>query len=224
MTGALLVFAKEPRPGAVKTRLCPPFTPEQAASFYESLLDDVLDASAAAAARLGLTPILCVTPPAARERVARRAPGSFASLPQRGPDLGARMAAALDDAAALGHAPLLLRGSDSPLLGEETFVAALAALARVDLALAPDRDGGYNLVALRRPARGLFAHPMSTARVLDDTLAQAARLGLRAELLAPGFDLDRAEDLALLARARAEGRAGGCPRALDWLDRNRLWG
>jgi rSAM/selenodomain-associated transferase 1 len=224
VTGALLVFAKEPRAGDVKTRLCPPFTPEEAASFYESLLDDVLETSAAAAGRLGLAPILCVAPAEARDRVARRAPAAFASLPQRGPDLAARMAAALADAAALGHAPLLLRGSDSPLLGEETFAAALRALEQADLALAPDRDGGYNLVALRRPAPGLFEHAMSTERVLGDTLRQAERLGLRVELLSPGFDIDRAADLALLAAARAAGRAGACPRTLAWLDRHRLWG
>jgi hypothetical protein len=224
VSGALLVFAKEPRPGAVKTRLCPPFTPEQAASLYASLLADVLEASAAAAGRLGLAPILCATPPEACEAMARSAPAAFRTLPQRGPDLAARMAAALEDAAALGHAPLLLRGSDSPLLGEESLAAALGALRRADLVLAPDRDGGYHLVGLRRPAPGLFDHAMSTASVLEDTPASAARLGLRSELLAPGFDVDRAADLALLAEARAAGRAGICPRTLAWLDRHRLWG
>jgi rSAM/selenodomain-associated transferase 1 len=223
VSGALLVFAKEPRAGAVKTRLCPPLTPEQAASFYASLLDDVLEASAAAAARLGLAPLLYATPAEACERMARRAPPAFRTRAQRGPDLGARMEAALAGAAALGHEPLLLRGSDSPLLGEETLAAALAALRRVDLVLAPDRDGGYQLVGLRRPVPGLFDHPMSTASVLDDTLARAARLGLASDLLAPSFDIDRAEDLALLAEARVAGLATGCPRTLAWLDHHGLW-
>jgi rSAM/selenodomain-associated transferase 1 len=223
VSGALLVFAKEPRPGAVKTRLCPPFTPEQAASFYACLLADVLEASAAAAAELGLAPILCVTPEEACERVARGAPPAFRTLPQRGEGLGARMERALADAAAGGAAPLLLRGSDSPILGAETLAAALEALGRADLALSPDLDGGYNLVALRHPAPGLFDHPMSTATVLEDTLASARRLGLRAERLAPGFDIDTAADLEHLARARREGRAAGCPRTLAFLDRSGLW-
>jgi uncharacterized protein len=221
--GALLVFAKEPRPGAVKTRLCPPFSAQQAADFYACLLADVLETSGAAAARLGLAPILCVEPAEACERVAAGAPAGFAVLPQRGPDLGTRMEGAFADAAALHAGPLLLRGSDSPLLGEATLAAALAALANADLALSPDLDGGYNLVALRRPAPGLFAHAMSTATVLADTLANAARLGLRGALLEPGFDLDTAADLAHLARARDEGRAGACPRSLAFLDRERLW-
>ena len=223
MRGALLVFAKEPRPGEVKTRLCPPFSAEQAASFYACLLADVLETSAAAAERLGLAPILFVAPAEACERVAASAPAPYRVRPQRGPDLGARMEHAFEDAAALHAGPLLLRGSDSPLLGEETFAAAVAALAGADLALSPDQDGGYNLVALRRPARGLFEHAMSTATVLADTLANAARLGLRAALLEPGFDVDTAADLAELARARREGRAGACPRSLAFLDRERLW-
>jgi hypothetical protein len=89
--------------------------------------------------------------------------------------------------------------------------------------LSPDRDGGYNLVGLARPAPGLFAHAMSTASVLDDTLGRARALGLRAELLAPGFDIDTAEDLALLAEARRRDPALPCPRALAYLDAHGLW-
>lgn len=223
MSGALLVFAKEPQPGAVKTRLCPPFTAEEAADFYACLLADVLEASAAAAARLGLAPLLFVAPAEACARVGAGAPAVYRCLPQRGPDLAARMEAAFADAAALCEGPLLLRGSDSPILGAETLAEALAALAGADVALCPDQDGGYGLVALRRPAPGLFDHPMSTASVLADTLASAGRLGLRAALVAPGFDIDVAADLALLARARDEGRAAACPRSLAFLDRRRLW-
>jgi rSAM/selenodomain-associated transferase 1 len=223
LSGALLVFAKQPRPGAVKTRFCPPFTAEQAAAFYACLLDDVLETSAAAAARLDLAPILYATPAEACAALAEQAPAGFRTLPQRGPDLAARMESALAESAAAGFAPLLLRGSDSPLLGETTLRAALDALAGADLAICPDLDGGYNLVALRRPAPGLFQHAMSTAAVLEDTLANARRLGLSARLLEPGFDLDAAADLAHLAAARREGRAGDCPRTLAFLDRHGLW-
>ena len=223
MKGALLVFAKEPRPGAVKTRLSPPFSAEQAAAFYACLLGDVLEVSAAAAARLGLAPFLYVAPAEACAAVAERAPAGFGARAQRGADLAARMAHALAETASAGYAPLLLRGSDSPLLGEATLAAALAALEEADLALCPDLDGGYNLVALRRPVPGLFDHAMSTATVLADTLANARRLGLEARVLEPGFDVDTAADLSHLARARSEGRAAGCPRSLAFLDRHALW-
>jgi glycosyltransferase A (GT-A) superfamily protein (DUF2064 family) len=89
--------------------------------------------------------------------------------------------------------------------------------------ICPDRDGGYNLVGLARPAPGLFAHPMSTASVLADTLARARAGGLTHTALPAGFDLDTAADLALLAEARRRGAAGACPRTLAFLDRHALW-
>jgi hypothetical protein len=224
VSGALLVFAKEPRPGEVKTRLSPPLAPEEAAAFYACMLDDVLDASAAAAAELGLAPHLYLAPPAACERFAQRAPPGFRVRPQVGADLGARMEHAAAEVAAAGGAPLLLRGSDSPTLGAGELRAALAALEEADVALSPDPDGGYNLVALRRAVPGLFSHPMSTPRALEDTLARARALGLRSRLLAPGFDVDSFDDLVHLARARREGRALACPRTLAWLDARGAWG
>jgi len=223
VSGALLVFAKEPRAGEVKTRLCPPLAPAEASAFYACMLDDVLETSAAAATELGLAPHLYVTPSDACERLARRAPPGFRVRPQEGPDLGARMERAAAEVAAAGAAPLLLRGSDSPTLGAAECRAGLAALVEVDLALSPDPDGGYNLVALRRAVPGLFAHPMSTPRVLEETLARARALGLRSRLLAPGFDVDSFADLAQLARARRGGRTLPCPRTLAWLDARGPW-
>ena len=132
------------------------------------------------------------------------------------------MARAVDEAAAAGTAPILLRGSDSPALGEETLAAALEALERSDLVVCPDRDGGYNLIGLRRPAPGLFRHPMSTESVLTDTLANAAAAGLSHAVLEPGFDIDVASDLHWLEEAR-HGSALPCPRTLAFLDSRDLW-
>ncbi len=223
MSGALVVFAKRPAPGAVKTRLSPPFTPEEAAGFYAAMLADVLEASAALAVRFALEPVLAVHPPESAAEFEAVVPAGFRVVAQRGRDLAERMQNAAADEAARGHAPVLLRGSDSPALGAETLAAALAALARVDVVLCPDRDGGYNLVGVRGAAPGLFDHPMSTASVLADTLARARALGLSAETLAPGFDIDTVGDLELLAQARSAGRAMLCPRTLAWLDRHQRW-
>ncbi len=221
MKGALVVFAKQPAPGQVKTRLCPPFSPEQAARFYACMLEDVLESTLAASAALGLEAVLAVAPPEAAATLP--APAGLRREPQRGADLGARMEHAFARELAAGHCPVLLRGSDSPTLGLATLSAALDALERSDLVLCPDRDGGYNLVGLRRAAPGLFSHPMSTASVLGDTLARAAASGLVHALLPAGFDLDTAADLALLAEARRAGAAGGCPRTLAFLDQHGLW-
>ncbi len=220
MAGALVVFAKEPAPGRVKTRLCPPFRPEEAASFYEAMLADVLEASAAMARDHGLSLWVAVDP---AEAAARLAPPGSQPLGQQGSDLSARMAHAAARAFGAGHAPVLLRGSDSPTLGDDTLQGALAGLAEADVVLCPDRDGGYNLVGLASLAPGVFDHPMSTGTVLEDTLAQAARRGLRSRVLPAGFDIDVASDLTCLAEARASGGASRCPRTLAWLDHHSLW-
>lgn len=218
MSGVLVVFAKRPEPGQVKTRLCPPFTPEQAAAFYACMLEDVLETSARAAAALGLEAVLAVHPPEAASTLP--APAGLRREPQLGADLGARMEHALARELARGRSPVLLRGSDSPTLGVETLAAALDALARADLVICPDRDGGYNLVGLGRAAPGLFAHPMSTGSVLVDTLTRAQLCGLSHALLPAGFDVDGVADLALLEAARSWGLAADCPRTLAWLDRH----
>ena len=203
--------------------MCPPLTPEQAARLYDAMLTDVIEASLCWAPELGLVPYLAVHPPDAVDELAGRAPAPFRVVAQRGADLGERMEAAVVAAAEAGHAPVLLRGSDSPALGREVLRAALAALGRADLVICPDRDGGYNLVGVRRPAPGLFAHPMSTSSVLADTLANAGALGLTSEVLAAGFDVDTAEDLHWLAEARRAGAELPCPRTLALLDREDLW-
>ena len=114
--GALIVFAKRPRAGQVKTRMTPPLTPEQAAALYACLLQDALEASAAIAEQCALDPVLAVHPAAARAELAAACPPGFRVVGQRGADLGERMERALQEAAEAGSAPILLRGSDSPTL------------------------------------------------------------------------------------------------------------
>ena len=70
---------------------------------------------------------------------------------------------------------------------------------------------------------GLFDHAMSTPSVLEDTLANARRLGLRSRVLGESFDLDRIEDLRWLADARVAGGASLCPNTLAYLDEHDLW-
>jgi hypothetical protein len=220
---AFVVFAKAPRPGAVKTRMSPGLDPAEAAELYRCMLEDVLAATAAAARGAGAEPVLAVHPADALRELAALAPAAFRVVAQRGPDLGRRMEWAVAESAAGGARAVVLRGSDSPAVGAPVLEAALAALDEADLALSPDPDGGYNLVALRRPAPGLFDHPMSTASVLDDTRRRARGLGLRVRSLAPSFDLDTLADLALLQRARRVDPGLPCPRTLAWLDRRGAW-
>jgi rSAM/selenodomain-associated transferase 1 len=215
--GVLVVFAKAPRPGEVKTRLCPPLTPEQAAEFYSAMLDDVLEASARAARHLELDPVLTVHPPDACAALARRAPLSFRVVRQRGASLSERMQWAVREAQATGARRVLLRGSDSPTLDEAAVAAALRALDDHDVALRPDRDGGYTLVGVRREAADLFAHPMSTGRALEQTLENARRLGFSASVGEIGFDVDTGPDLSHLRHTLGQCHEGICPHTRRWL-------
>jgi hypothetical protein len=229
MKGWLVVFAKAPHPGRVKTRLSPPLSSVEAAELYRCLLFDALEESAAAAAMLGLEAVVAVDPPSTTMEFAAQAPAGFRAVAQSSGELGARMSHVARQAAAAGAPFALLRGSDSPCLDRVVLRDAVAALAAADLVLCPDRDGGYNLVGLgaraleRGPSGGLFDHPMSTATVLRDTLARAERLQLAAAQLAPGFDVDRYEDLRWLAARRFERGEIPCPRTLAFLDQGRLW-
>ena len=220
--GVVVVFAKAPRPGEVKTRMCPPLSHAEAAEFYACMLADVLETTARAARPLGLEPILAVHPPERCAELARDVPPPFRVVAQRGPDLAGRMAWAVREAAAGGARRLLLRGSDSPTLDGAALAQALFDLDAFDVVLRPDRDGGYNLVGLRRPAPEIFDHPMSTARALEETLARARSLGLATRIAEPGFDLDTPADLLWLARDR-DRAAQLCVRTVEWADRRGLW-
>ena len=218
--GKVVVFAKVPRPGQVKTRLCPPLSADQAASLYAAMLADVLEATGDFARALGLEPILALDPAADAPLWAGRVPRGYRVIGQRGDSLAARM----EDVAARegGEGPLLLRGSDSPALPQQTLEQALTALESCDIAIAPDPDGGYSLIGLAGAWPGLFSHPMSTDRVLDDALATARRLGAETRLVAGAFDVDRFADLAALEAVRGAPEAALCPRTLAYLDQAEL--
>ncbi len=222
--GVLVVFAKAPRAGQVKTRMVPPLTPAEAAELYARMLADVLEASVRFARELGVEPVVTVHPPELCREITSIAPPGFRVVAQRGADLSGRMSWAAREAAAAGATRILLRGSDSPALDGDSVARVLAALDANDLVVCPDLDGGYSLVGLRRPAPGLFDHAMSTRSVLDDTLARAAELGLRAQVEAASFDLDTIEDLNHLAAVRSQPEVSGlCRHTLEYLDAHDLW-
>jgi rSAM/selenodomain-associated transferase 1 len=227
--GWLVIFAKAPEPGYVKTRLSPPFSPAEAADLYRCLLLDALDESSLAASELGCEAVIAVDPRGAAEEIVSRAPAGFRAIAQGAGELGARMTHIARQAAAAGAPFALLRGSDSPCLDGASLRTAADALADVDLVVSPDPDGGYNLIGLgarallHGPGGGLFDHPMSTPAVLRDTLARAERLKLLVQLMPQGFDVDRFDDLRWLADERRRNAAIPCRRTLAFLDEGKRW-
>jgi len=206
MTALLIIFAKEPRPGQVKTRLSPPLSPAAAAQLYHSFLLDIL-AEMARLPQLRLA--LAFSPPEAQAVFRGLAPAGADLFPQEGADLGERMARALARGFAAGFGPVMLRGGDLPDLPAAVVSEAREVLAagRAQVVLGPATDGGYYLVGLTAPQPRLFQGPVwSSGTVLTDTLRLARQLGLGVHLLPPWPDIDTYADLLAFVN-----RAGPAP-------------
>ena len=200
---AVALMAKAPRAGAVKTRLCPPLMPREAAALARAFLRDAI-----AKVRLlqGVAPAVAYAPESAREAFARLAPG-FALMPQRGTDLGARMRSTLAALLAAGHRAAVVMGTDTPTLPAAVLAEAVTRVAAedVDLVVGPAEDGGYYLIGARADHPTLFDDvAWSTGAVLATTLRRAAQAGLRSARLPAWFDVDTPDDLARLRAALAQ--------------------
>ncbi|WP_187451989.1 TIGR04282 family arsenosugar biosynthesis glycosyltransferase [Streptomyces parvus] len=198
-TPSILVMAKEPRPGTVKTRLHPLLGPQRCAELQAGLIRHTLELATAHAPRT----YLAYAPADGGDAIGTTTPAGVRLRLQRGEDLGGRLAAAVTDAFTDGAGPLLVIGTDAPLLTGVHLTAAFAALKSHDVVLGPALDGGYYLIGLRAPHTTLFAldaDVWSTDRVLTATRRAARREGLSVELVCPLRDLDTPEDAtALLA-------------------------
>jgi rSAM/selenodomain-associated transferase 1 len=192
---AVVVLAKYPTAGRVKTRLAAHIGDEAAADLYEAFVRDL----ARRLRTLGCPVWWAVTP--ARRRFAALV-RSRRCFPQRGRDLGARMDHASRVVAARTGGPVLVLGADAPHVALPALAAAARALARgADVVLGPAADGGYWLIGLRRPWRALFDDvAWSTPGVAAATRGRIRRLGLRGTEVALGWDVDEPRDLARLAR------------------------
>lgn len=196
----VLVFARAPVPGRVKTRLVPALGAAGAARVHRALVRRTLAVAARIpGARLELWCDGGPPHPFLRREAARV--GARVRV-QRGPDLGARMDHALRQALRRRPRPAaVLVGTDCPMLDASHLEAAFRALERGgDGVLGPAADGGYVLIGLRRPCGALFRGiPWGTGEVLATTRRAAAAVGVRLRELPPRADLDRPEDWAALS-------------------------
>ncbi|WP_181009322.1 TIGR04282 family arsenosugar biosynthesis glycosyltransferase [Streptomyces sp. SM11] len=198
-TPAILIMAKAPRPGTVKTRLHPLLGPLRCAELQAGLIRHTMELTTVHTPRT----YLAYAPADGGDAIGTTTPAGVRLRLQRGEDLGQRLAAAVADAFADGAGPLLVIGTDAPTLTGDHLTAAFTALESHDVVLGPALDGGYYLIGLRAPHTSLFAldaDVWSTDRVLTATRCVARREGLSVELLCPLRDLDTPEDAtALLA-------------------------
>lgn len=192
----LIVMAKAPVPGAVKTRLVPALGEAGAAALAARMLDHAVQQAVAAACG----PVeLCVSPDGHHPLFVRLCASHDLQITLQGEgDLGARMQRAIGRALAEGEAACLF-GTDAPAIDAVMLREAAARLATHDAVFVPAFDGGYALVGLRRDAPSIFAAmPWSTAQVMATTHERLVAAGLSQAELPPVHDIDEPADLAHL--------------------------
>ncbi|OGX91133.1 TIGR04282 family arsenosugar biosynthesis glycosyltransferase [Hymenobacter coccineus] len=195
-TPHLLVFAREPVLGRVKTRLAAGIGPAAALAVYRELL--ALTAAAVAGAQIPATLWLAEAPAVGDPAQPRPEwPGLPWRVQPAADSLGGRMAQAFGEAFAAGAGRVVIIGTDCPGLSAELLRQAFDQLLRHEVVVGPAADGGYYLLGMNKLKAELLANKAwSTASVLPDTLADAARLGLRVAQLPTLSDVDSAADLA----------------------------
>jgi len=197
----LVVFARWPEPGRVKTRLSPALPPDLACALHEAMLRDVLEAGRGSSAERRY--LYWTDAPADRAwSTAAREAGFVESL-QHGGDLGARLETAFDDLLSKPDQRAVIVGSDCPDLSSAAIDEAFRRLEGYDVVLGPTRDGGYYLVGLRRPAPDLFRDiPWGSQEVFAVTLGRARHAEFAVTRLEPMDDIDTPEDLIRLVSRR----------------------
>lgn len=217
MRERLVLFAKTPRRGAVKTRLVPALGPEDALALYAAFLRDQI-AFVASLGRAGREVEVCLDEPAALGGL----PAGVARTAQGPGDLGARMLRAFARSSEAGSSATAIVGADAPTLPSARVEEAFGHLAAgADAVVVPAEDGGYVLLGCRAPLPPLFDRvPWGTDRVLEATRERAAGAGISLAELDPWHDVDVASDLAVLRRdlAAAPLRAPATAALLDRLD------
>ena len=203
----LVILAKAPVPGRVKTRLSPPCTPEEAASLAAAALADTIAAVAATPARRRVLVVEGDLGPGVGVVV----PEGFDVMPQRGDGLDERLAAAFED---VGQGPTVLVGMDTPQATPGLLEEATAALeGGADVVYGPADDGGYWLIGLQHPDPEVFLGvPMSA----DDTgarqLERIDQLGLGVAMLPALRDVDEWADAVAVADAAPSTRFAAAVR------------
>jgi uncharacterized protein len=209
----LVIMAKAPRRGAVKTRLTPSLSPDAVKDFYCCLLDDTL----ALARSLGEVEVAIMCPDSDVNELALLAGKEVSVVAQKGEGLAAGLASVFAHFAEAHQRRTIAFNSDSPHLPCSVLEGAFTMLDAHDVVVGPTDDGGYYLVGARASHPALFAHDgMGTSSALERLLSRARALDLSVGFSDPFYDIDVVDDLTRLA---AELRLAPlrAPRTAQWL-------
>jgi uncharacterized protein len=213
----LVVMAKAPRPGMVKTRLAKSLPVEAVTELYRCLLDDTM----ALARSLDTAEVAIMCPASDVEDLTRLSGGVAGVVAQRGEGLAAGLTSVFAHFAATGGQCVVAFNSDSPHLPASVLESAFEALSMRDVVVGPTHDGGYYLVGAKAAHPTLFdGDGMGTRSALEALLARARELQLSVGFTDLFYDIDVESDLTRLAAelSLAPARA---PRTAVWLKR---WG
>ncbi len=199
MSACLIVFAKDPIPGRVKTRLIPRITPDEAAKLYKAFSLDIIS-NARKLKRNSVNNVTVAYTPNGAEKAFRKLieqPTNF--LPQKGKNLGERMKNAFKQSFAEGAKRVVIIGSDSPTLPVSYIQKAFDTLKKIPIVIGPTFDGGYYLIGLSGLNDDIFdGIGWGTSRVFDQTLTRIKSLNTQVYVLPPWYDVDTSEDLEFL--------------------------
>ena len=213
----LVIMAKAPKPGTVKTRLAQSLPVEAVTDLYRCLLDDTM----ALARSLGGVEIAIMCPASDVEELTPLAKGLLDVVAQKGKGLAAGLTSVFEHFAVLGHQRVVAFNSDSPQLPALILESAFETLTRHDVVVGPTHDGGYYLVGAKAAHPALFdGDGLGTQSALAALLARARRLELSVGFTEPFYDIDVEGDLTRLA-AELQLAPARAPRTAIWL---RQWG
>lgn len=206
MKAILVIVAKEPVPGKVKTRLCSHLSWSEASELYSLFIQDMVEEMSNLSEH---SLALAYTPREAETTFVKMLNRPIRLLPQQGADLGEKLANIFSRMFHEGYEQVHIVNSDSPDLPHSLVRHSIRLLKepQTEVVLGPCPDGGYYQVGLRRPIPELFKRiPWSTELVLGRTLERARRLGLHWALSGPWYDIDTYEDIRkFLLRHEKEG-------------------
>ena len=209
----LVIMAKAPRPGAVKTRLAPRLSPAAVTAFYCCLLHDTL----ALARSLGDVEVAIMCPDTDVSNLAKLADGEASVVAQKGEGLAAGLTSVFAHFAADHQRRTIAFNSDSPHLPRAVLEDAFETLAAHDVVVGPTPDGGYYLVGAKASHPTLFARDgIGTSSALERLLSRARALELSVGFADPFYDIDVADDLTRLA-AELRLAPARAPRTAGWL-------
>ena len=208
----LVIMAKAPRPGAVKTRLAPSLSLKAVIAFYCCLLDDTL----ALARSLGDVDVAIMCPDSDVNELAQLAGNEASVVAQRGEGLDAGLTSVCAHFAEEHQRRIIAFNSDSPHLPRSVLEDAFETLAAHDVVVGPTHDGGYYLVGAKTSHPTLFARDgMGTSSALERLLLRARALELSVGFVDPFYDIDVADDLTRLA-AELRLAPERAPRTAMW--------